>query len=62
MRLDIGPDLLHVDVDDASPASTMRCIADVSAMRRDPPTPSTPTPSRRPLCGLVGTGYGGGVG
>eukprot|EP00959_Pyramimonas_sp_CCMP1952_P342693 7179505-Pyramimonas_sp.AAC.1 len=26
-----------------------RCVADVPAMRRDPPTSSTPTPSRRPL-------------
>eukprot|EP00959_Pyramimonas_sp_CCMP1952_P378551 7929946-Pyramimonas_sp.AAC.1 len=28
-----------------------RCIADVSAIRRDHPTPSTPTPSKRPLPG-----------
>eukprot|EP00959_Pyramimonas_sp_CCMP1952_P236641 4945501-Pyramimonas_sp.AAC.1 len=36
------------DVADASPMRR-RFIADVSAKRRDPPTPSTPTPSRRPL-------------
>eukprot|EP00959_Pyramimonas_sp_CCMP1952_P392943 8233745-Pyramimonas_sp.AAC.1 len=29
--------------------STSSRIADVSATRRDPPTPSTPTPFRRPL-------------
>eukprot|EP00959_Pyramimonas_sp_CCMP1952_P001611 33181-Pyramimonas_sp.AAC.1 len=28
--------------------STSRRIVDASAMRRDPPTPSTRTPSRRP--------------
>eukprot|EP00959_Pyramimonas_sp_CCMP1952_P435768 9125275-Pyramimonas_sp.AAC.1 len=46
---------------DASPMHR-RCIADVSAIRRDPPTPSTPTPSRRPLVsgspGLAGAGWG----
>eukprot|EP00959_Pyramimonas_sp_CCMP1952_P000997 19969-Pyramimonas_sp.AAC.1 len=62
MRLDAEPDFLHAGVADASPTSMMyrrcitdaspihrRCIADVSAMRRHPPTPYTPTPSRRPL-------------
>eukprot|EP00959_Pyramimonas_sp_CCMP1952_P398886 8358683-Pyramimonas_sp.AAC.1 len=53
MRLDVEPDLLRVDVADASPTSTMhrwciadaspmhrRCVADAWAMRRDLPTPS----------------------
>eukprot|EP00959_Pyramimonas_sp_CCMP1952_P110767 2317271-Pyramimonas_sp.AAC.1 len=35
----------------STPTSAMhrRCIGDASATRRDPPTSSTPTPSRRPL-------------
>ena len=50
MRLDVEPDFLHADVADASPASRVhrRCIGDASAIRRDPPTPSTSTPFGRP--------------
>eukprot|EP00959_Pyramimonas_sp_CCMP1952_P051268 1071405-Pyramimonas_sp.AAC.1 len=48
MRPDVGHQFLHADVADASPVHG-RCIAAVSATRRDPPTPSTRTPSRRPL-------------
>eukprot|EP00959_Pyramimonas_sp_CCMP1952_P389986 8172908-Pyramimonas_sp.AAC.1 len=40
---------------DASPMHR-RCIVDVSSMRRHPPTPSTPTPSRRPLTAHPGLG------
>eukprot|EP00959_Pyramimonas_sp_CCMP1952_P413552 8665608-Pyramimonas_sp.AAC.2 len=41
--------LMHRCIADAADASPMRRrVADASATRRDPPTPSTPTPSRRP--------------
>eukprot|EP00959_Pyramimonas_sp_CCMP1952_P401527 8413509-Pyramimonas_sp.AAC.1 len=48
MRLDAKPGLLRAGVADVSPMHG-RCIADVSAVRRGFPTPSTPIPSWRPL-------------
>eukprot|EP00959_Pyramimonas_sp_CCMP1952_P349415 7321364-Pyramimonas_sp.AAC.1 len=50
MRLDGGPDLLQVDVADALLTSPVhrRYIGNAFVMRRDPSTPPTRTPSRRP--------------
>eukprot|EP00959_Pyramimonas_sp_CCMP1952_P462948 9484093-Pyramimonas_sp.AAC.1 len=58
MRLDVGPVFLNAGVADAWLTSPLhrQCIADALAMRRDPPTPSSPTPSRRPLKVEVGSG------
>eukprot|EP00959_Pyramimonas_sp_CCMP1952_P003513 73928-Pyramimonas_sp.AAC.1 len=50
MRLDLGPSFLHADASPTSPSTSpmhRRCIADVSAMRRNSPTPSTRIPSGR---------------
>eukprot|EP00959_Pyramimonas_sp_CCMP1952_P024424 512654-Pyramimonas_sp.AAC.1 len=46
VRLDVEPELLHAGVAAASPTSPVhfRYIGDASVMRRDPATPSTPTP------------------